>query len=52
MECDGRAAASLAPDPQRDLLRHRPAREERGGRLAEQLADAHASSRSTLCPRP
>ncbi len=30
----------LAPDPQRDLLRHRAAGHEHGGLLAQQLGDA------------
>ena len=39
MEGDGATALPLAPDPHRDLLRHRPARHEDRGLLAEQLRD-------------
>src|SRR5262245_53009964 len=39
MEADRRAAVALAQDAQRDLLRHRPAREDRCGLLAEQSRD-------------
>jgi hypothetical protein len=40
MERDRRAGAALAPDPQRDLLRHRPARHEDRGLLAEEVRNA------------
>ena len=59
MERDGRAAAALAPDPQRDLLRHRAAREESGRLFPEQLGDtllealdALAGSRRGRAARP
>ena len=39
MERDGADASAVAPDPQRDLLRHRPARHEHRRLLAEQLGD-------------
>src|SRR5438876_7611978 len=40
MEGDGRAPVPLAPDPQRDLLRHGAAREQRCGFLSHQLGNA------------
>ena len=39
MERDRADPAAVAPDPQRDLLRHRPARHEHRRLLAEQLGD-------------
>ena len=48
MEADGRAAAPLAPDPQRDLLRHRAARKQRGRLLAEQLGDPRLEALDAL----
>ena len=48
MEADGEAAASLAQDPERDLLRHRAAGKQRGRLLAEELRDARLEALDAL----
>jgi len=58
MEADGEAAAPLAQDPERDLLRHRPARKQPGRLLAEEVRDARLEAFDALAaavdvqPRP
>src|SRR6266540_5492829 len=45
---NGRVALPLAPDPKRDLLRHRAARHEHGRLLAEQLGHTLLEALHTL----